>query len=64
MLSFLWDFVKFPWDKNNPNNKFGLFLKTVFRDYPAFLWTKPTWQRFLLAPLLMFYSIFRAKKKK
>ncbi len=63
MFSFLWDFIRFPWNKDDPNNKFGIFLQTVFKDYPALLWTKPTRQRFVIAPLLMIYSVFRTKKK-
>lgn len=59
MLKFLLDFVKYPFETKNENNKFLKFMDTLFKDYPAFLRVKPTWQRVVLAPLLFLAKIFQ-----
>jgi len=59
MLKFLLDFIKYPFEPKNENNKFFKFLNTVFKDYPAFLRVKPTWQRVVSAPLLFLAKIFQ-----
>ena len=59
MLKFLLDFVKYPFEPKNKNNKFFKFMNTLFKDYPAFLWVKPTWQRVFSAPLLFLVKIFQ-----
>ena len=59
MLKFLLDFIKYPFESKNINNKFFKFMNTVFKDYPAFLWVKPTWQRVVVAPLLFLAKIFQ-----
>jgi hypothetical protein len=62
MFQFLIDFIKYPFDSNNKENKFSKFLKTVLKDYPAFLWVKPTWQRVVSAPLLFLAKLFQKKQ--
>jgi len=61
MLSFLRDFIRYPFDTQNEKNKFSRFLKMLLKDYPAFLWVKPTWQRIVSAPLLFLAKIFQKK---
>jgi hypothetical protein len=61
MFRFLWDFIKYPFDTNKEQNKFSNFLKLILKDYPAFLWIKPTWQRILVAPFLFLARIFQRK---
>ena len=59
MFKFILDFIKYPFEPKNKNNKFFKFMNTVFKDYPAFLWVKPTWQRIVSAPLLFLAKIFQ-----
>jgi len=59
MLKFLLDFIKYPFEPKNKDNKFFEFMNTIFKDYPAFLWVKPTWQRIVSAPLLFLAKIFK-----
>jgi len=59
MLKFLLDFIKYPFESRNTNNKFFKFMNTILKDYPAFLWVKPTWQRVVSAPLLFLAKIFQ-----
>lgn len=59
MFKFILDFIKYPFEPKNKNNKFFKFMNTVFKDYPAFLWVKPTWQRVISAPLLFLAKIFQ-----
>jgi hypothetical protein len=59
MFKFILDFLKYPFEPKNKNNKFFKFMNTVFKDYPAFLWIKPTWQRIVSAPLLFLAKIFQ-----
>ena len=59
MLKFLLDFIKYPFEPKNKDNKFFAFMNTIFKDYPAFLWVKPTWQRIVSAPLLFLAKIFK-----
>ena len=59
MIKFIVDFFKYPFDSKKENNKFSKFLDTIMKDYPAFLWTKPTWQRIVAAPFLFLAKIFQ-----
>lgn len=61
MLQFIWDFIKYPFDKNKEKNKFSKFLKLILKDYPAFLWIKPNWQRIVVFPILSIAKIFQSK---
>ncbi len=61
MFQFIRDFVRYPFDKNQEKNKFSKFLKLIFKDYPAFLWLKPTWQRIVVLPILSVAKIFQSK---
>lgn len=59
MFKFILDFLKYPFEPKNKNNKFFKFMNTIFKDYPAFLWVKPTWQRIVSAPLLFLAKVFQ-----
>ena len=59
MFKFILDFIKYPFEPKNKDNKFFKFMNTIFKDYPAFLWVKPTWQRIVSAPLLFLAKIFQ-----
>jgi len=61
MIKFIIDFFKYPFDSKKENNKFSKFLTIILKDYPAFLWVKPTWQRIVVAPLLFLAKIFQKK---
>ncbi|HPC34753.1 MAG TPA: hypothetical protein PLP73_03735 [Candidatus Absconditabacterales bacterium] len=62
MFQFIWDFVRYPFDQDKEKNKFSKFLNLLLKDYPAFLWSKPTWQRIVVSPLLFIAKIFQKKK--
>jgi hypothetical protein len=47
MFSFLWDFIKYPFDSHKETNKFGRLLLVVFKQYPALFWVKPTWKKII-----------------
>jgi hypothetical protein len=61
MFKFIRDFIKYPFDSNKETNKFSNFLKLILKDYPAFLWFKPTWQRVVVLPLLAISKIFQKR---
>jgi hypothetical protein len=61
MLRFLLDFFKYPFDTQNPENRFGKAMTTLFKEYPAFFWQKPSWKKVLVFPFLVVYAIFRRK---
>ena len=61
MFQFIRDFIRYPFDKNQEKNKFSNFLKLILKDYPAFLWLKPTWQRIIVLPILGVAKIFQSK---
>jgi len=63
MFTFLKDFFVYPFDRDKKNNKFFLFMKMLFRDYPAFLRIRPTIQRIMIMPFLFIYQILDRKKK-
>jgi len=59
MFKFIRDFIRYPFDSNKEANKFSNFLKLILKDYPAFLWVKPTWQRIVVFPFLAIAKIFQ-----
>ncbi|HKL44556.1 MAG TPA: hypothetical protein VJ892_04765 [Candidatus Absconditabacterales bacterium] len=61
MFRFIRDFIRYPFDKYKEKNKFSKFLKLILKDYPAFLWLKPTWQRIVVLPILSLAKIFQHK---
>lgn len=64
MFKFIRDFIKYPFDANNDQNKFSNFLKLILKDYPAFLWVNPTWQRMVVLPFLALSKVFQKDKIK
>lgn len=60
MFTFLKDLVIYPF-KPSPDNKFGQFLRFLFRDFSAFFWIQPSIKKCILFPLLSLYHIFRKK---
>ena len=61
MFRFLRDFIIYPFDPHKETNKFALFLKMLFKDYPAFLRVKPNIRKMLAFPFMMLYYIFKSK---
>jgi len=61
MFKFIRDFIRYPFDNNKEENKFSNFLRLILKDYPAFLWLKPTWQRIVVLPLLTLAKVFQHK---
>jgi len=59
MFSFLWDFIRYPFDSHKETNKFGRLLLVIFKQYPALFWVKPTWKKIVSLPLLVVYYIFK-----
>lgn len=62
MFHFIWDLVIYPFDPHKETNKFGMFLKMMFKDYPAYFWIKPSFRKIIALPLLIVFCIFRRKK--
>jgi len=62
MFRFLRDLIIYPFDAHKEANKFADFLKMVFKDYPAFLWVKPSFRKILAFPCMMLFYIFKTKK--
>lgn len=63
MRAFIKDMIIYPFASDKVNNRFSQFLTTIFKDYPAFLWTKPTWKKVLVLPFLLVYELFRTSRK-
>ena len=61
MFKFFRDLVIYPFDTHKETNKFGGFLKMIFKDYPAFLWIKPNIRKILAFPFLMIYYIVKSR---
>lgn len=59
VLKFIWDFLRYPFDMDNDRNRFSNFIKTFFKDYPAFLWIKPNIKKIIIAPFLVIYNLFK-----
>jgi len=62
MFQFIWDFVKYPFDKNKENNKFSVFLTMLLKQFPSLFWIKPGIKKILALPFLILYYIFKSKK--
>ncbi|MCX6824633.1 MAG: hypothetical protein NTY80_00265 [candidate division SR1 bacterium] len=61
MLKFFRDLIIYPFDSHKETNKFAGFLKMTFKEYPAFLWVKPSLKKVLVFPFIMLYCIFKGK---
>ncbi|MCR5411660.1 MAG: hypothetical protein K6E76_01345 [Patescibacteria group bacterium] len=64
MWKFIKDFIMFPFQKDRSSNKITLLFNSLFKDFPAFFWEKPTLKKMLMAPLLVIYHIFSKGEKK
>ncbi|USN54714.1 MAG: hypothetical protein H6765_09580 [Candidatus Peribacteria bacterium] len=53
------DFFRYPFDAHRETNKFGRFLNFLFKEYPAFLWVKPSLLRIALFPVILLYQLFK-----
>jgi hypothetical protein len=61
MFRFLRDLIIYPFDSHKETNKFGGFLKMIFKEYPAYLRIQPNLKKILAFPCMMIYYIFKAK---
>lgn len=59
LLRLLIDFFRYPFDAHRETNKFGRFLNFLFKEYPAFLWVKPSLLRIALFPVILLYQLFK-----
>ena len=64
MRNFIKDFFTYPFQKDKTNNKRNQMMTSLFKDYPANFWTRPTFKKIFIAPLLVIYYIFSEWKKK
>ena len=64
MRKFIKDFFTYPFQEDKSNNKRNLMMTSLFKDFPAKFWTKPTFKKIFIAPLLVIYYIFSEWKKK
>ena len=64
MRKFIKDFFSYPIQSNKSENKINRMMTSLFKDYPANFWTKPTLKKVLIAPLLILYYIFSEWKNK
>jgi len=64
MRKFIKDFFTYPFQKDKSNNKINQMMTSLFKDFPANFWTKPTFKKIFIAPLLVIYYIFSEWKKK
>lgn len=58
MRKFIKDFFTYPFQKDKTNNKRNQMMTSLFKDYPANFWTKPTFKKIFIAPLLVLYYMF------
>ena len=58
MRKFIKDFFTYPFQKDKTNNKRNQMMTSLFKDYPANFWTKPTFKKIFIAPLLVVYYMF------
>lgn len=59
LLRLLRDMIMYPRDPNKEANRFHEVLTFLLRDYPAFLWTKPSIIRVVVFPLFLLYFMFK-----
>ena len=58
MRKFIKDFFTYPFQKDKTDNKRNQMMTSLFKDFPANFWTKPTLKKIFIAPLLVIYYIF------
>lgn len=58
MRKFIKDFFTYPFQKDKSNNKRNIMMTLLFKDFPANFWTKPTFKKIFIAPLLVLYYMF------
>ncbi len=63
MRKFIGDFFRYPFQKDKSKNKRNQMMTSLFKDFPANFWTKPTFKKIFIAPLLIIYYIFSEWKK-
>ena len=63
MRKFIKDFFTYPLQKDKSKNKRNQMMTSLFKDFPANFWTKPTFKKILVAPLLVLYYMFSEWKK-
>lgn len=63
MRKFIKDFFIYTFQKDKTNNKRNQMMTSLFKDYPASFWVKPTFKKIFIAPLLIIYYIFSEWKK-
>lgn len=61
MIGFIRDCIVFPFQTKNQNNKLFGLLQFLIKDYPAYVWTRPSIKKILLLPLLIIYIILKKK---
>lgn len=59
LFLLLRDMCKYPRDNHKETNRFHELLTFLLRDYPAFLWTKPSLLRVIVFPLFLLYFMFK-----
>ncbi len=64
MRKFIKDFFTYPFQKDKSKNKRNLMMTSLFKDFPANFWTKPTFKKIFIAPLLVIYYMFSEWKRK
>lgn len=62
MIQFVWDMIRYPFDGDVKNNRFHQFLDLLFKDYPAFLWSKVHRRKIVAFPLLVAIQILKTRK--
>ena len=63
MRKFIKDLFTYPFQRDKSKNKINLMMTSLFKDFPANFWTKPTFKKIFIAPLLVIYYIFSEWKK-
>jgi hypothetical protein len=51
------DFLRYAAHSDKRNNRWEQVMHFVFKDYPAFLWGKPSLRRIVVFPFLLFAVI-------
>ncbi|MDR3169500.1 MAG: hypothetical protein LBU27_07270 [Candidatus Peribacteria bacterium] len=64
MLDFLRDIFTYPFQKDKTQNRFNQLLTSLFKDFPALFWIKPTFKKLFIPLLLIWHYVFRTTKKK
>lgn len=63
MFQFFHDLFTYPFQKDKHNNKVYKLFTSVFKDFPALFWIKPTFKKIFIVPLLIIYHIFNKGDK-